>query len=217
MAENSDMTETVVEGQIDADMATLGETIAALGQLVDVLAEKGVILADTDCPVLRAIDLINAQALQLVEAQDQLTALKADVGKAKKAPSAKAVGAPKARKIKPIALKDGETPLTPTEIKVLIDDAETVEVAFSDGKLELAGLPAQVISGDAWHVGVAGLQLRLPELVAHGPGIGQPGYSLAGYGLLIDGDLVAYADRGGVLPIAPGAKVNLASDIVFRG
>lgn len=217
MAENSDTTEGVGDVGGEELVAKLEGLIGELELLRVGLAERGIDLAQGESFAAVILDFINGQALLLNEAQEQLTSLKADAAKAKRAPAAKASAAPKVRKIKPITLKDGDMPLTPAELKALIDDAEAVEVAFSDGKQEIAGLPAQDISGDAWHVGVAGLQLRLPELIVHGPGVGQPGYSLAGYGLIIDGDLVAYSDRGGVLTIAPGATVNLASDVVFRG
>lgn len=147
----------------------------------------------------------------LAEADEHLKALEKA---AKKPARAKASPSAKARKIGPLKPGDG---LLPEELLVLLGDAERVEIVFSDGKTEIDGLPAQEISGNAWKAGVAGLQLTLPELIVHGPGMGQSGHSLAGYGLLIDGDLVAYADRGGALPIAPGATVNLAQDIVFRG
>lgn len=136
---------------------------------------------------------------------------------AKAKPSAKEVRAPKARKIRPIdPEKEGE-PLSAEHLQQLIADAETVEVAFSDGKQEIAGIPALRISGPAWSMGVGGLSLNLDEVIVHGPDRDKPAHEVAGYGLLIDGDFVAYANRGDVLKIPAGATMNLARDVIFRG
>jgi len=59
---------------------------------------------------------------------------------------------------------------------------------------------------------VAGLQLRGLDIELTGLG---GAVEIVGYGLLLDGELVAYRTRMDPLLIAPGAKVSLAGDIVF--
>lgn len=93
--------------------------------------------------------------------------------------------------------------------------AETVQVAFSNGKNEIAALDPVDIAGDAWRVTIVGVQLTLPELILHGPGFGGEAIPLSGYGLLLNGKLVAYRDRGEQLSIGAGARMNVGPDIVF--
>lgn len=101
------------------------------------------------------------------------------------------------------------------ELLAAVQAAQEVEVAFSNGKSELPGLPAVRVEGQAWASTVVGLQLRLPELIVTGPAAGKAPWLLDGYGLLLDGKLAAYAKRGDVLEIHGGARMNLAPDICF--
>ena len=123
-------------------------------------------------------------------------------------PKAKASRGKAARKIGPLKDEIG----TPVELLELIQSAAKVEVAFSDGKTELAGVPAREITGDAWYVGVAGLLLRADILLDD---IAAPPAEIVGYGLIVDGDLVAYHARPEPLSIGGGRMVRLTNDIVF--
>ncbi len=117
----------------------------------------------------------------------------------------------KARKIGPV----DDQPAS-TDLLELIGAAETVEVAFSNGKTEIAELAPLVIAGDAWTVSLDRVKLNVPgDLLVHGPGGGKPAYAVAGYGLLLDGELVAYQARGDTLQIGANAQVNLKDDIIF--
>jgi hypothetical protein len=200
---------------MEEDVPTIESVTAerdSLGSMIDVLdselATIGVSVDPTKPITVNAADALRALASQNAELIAEKAALTDKLAKADAAPKAKAAKAPKVRKIGAL---DGE-PLAPLELLELIRSAGTVEVAFSDGKRELAEIPARVISGDAWAVTVAGLQLRGLDIELTGLG---GAVEIVGYGLLLDGELVAYRTRMDPLLIAPGAKVSLAGDIVF--
>lgn len=145
------------------------------------------------------------------ERDDAVAALEKVKADADAAPKAKAAPKPaKARKVGPV--KDQPTR---EDLMTLIGAAETVELVFSDGRTEIAGLPALRIEGTAWALTPVGVQLQLPSLLVHGPGVGQSAYSLAGYGLLLDGELTAYAPRGEQLTIGANSQFELKDDVVF--
>jgi len=157
---------------------------------------------------------IDVQALEVI---DQLLAERDALAKAAKA----AASAPRASRGTAAGRKCGPSDKlvlnTEDDRKLmleLIGDAETVEVVFSNGKSEIAGMAPVVLTGSAFRLGIAGLQLTLDELIVHGPAGGQAGFELAGYGLFLDGKPVAWRARD-KLVIPPGAQMNLASDIVF--
>lgn len=121
----------------------------------------------------------------------------------------------KQRSIKAISLKKGDKPLLAGDLLELINAAETVEVAFSDGEKELSGVTPILISGDAWKQQINGLKLVVPSMTIHGPGRTDAPLKLAGYGLLLDGDLVAYQARGDALTLSPGGQYDLKDDVIF--
>ncbi len=167
------------------------------------LQDMGLVGAGAGCPMADAIVHLRSIAAER-------DALKAKLARADKTPRAKAANAAKARKVGPVQIS-----VEPRLLLELIRDAELVEVAFSDGKSELAGVPALEISGAAWTVKPNGLALCLDEVLLHGPVHGQPGFALAGYGLLLDGVLVAYRHRDAPLQIGAGMRWNLAGDVIF--
>jgi hypothetical protein len=145
------------------------------------------------------------------ERDDAVAALEKAKADADATPKAKAAPKPaKARKVGPV--KDQPTR---EDLMTFIAAAETVELVFSDGKTEIAGIPALRIEGTAWALTPVGVQLQLPSLLVHGPGVGQSAYSLAGYGLLLDGELTAYAARGEQLTIGANSQFELKDDVVF--
>lgn len=183
--------------------------------VVQALAAAGVELGEHDDVLSSAAVTIHVLLHRIADLSDivaTITAerddLQAKLAAADGAPKAKAAKAPKVRKV---AAVEGD-PLTALELLELVRGAGKVEVAFSDGKRELAAIPARVISGDAWAVTVAGLALRGIDIELTGMG-GM--VEIVGYGLLLDGEQVAYRQRMDPLQIASGAKVSLAGDIVF--
>ena len=150
----------------------------------------------------------DAAVAELATATKAVAKGKADLAKAR----AKAAPKPaKLRAIGPVADQPrGEDLLT------LIGAAETVELVFSDGKKELAALPPQLIEGDAWALAANGVRLRGVSLPVYGPAHGQPPIKLAGYGLVLDGDLTAYSARIDVFALQPNAQADLKDDVVFN-
>ncbi len=174
-----------------------------------------------DAATVAALDGLTEKVAQLEAANATLSAA---AKKAEGAARASKAAAPKgARPVNDKAVKSpvgqqvsDERVISASEVLLgMIREAGVVEVAFSNGRTEISGLDPVQIHGDAWRVGVVGLQLTIPELLVHGPGQGRSGYALAGYGLFLDGKLVAYRPRGEQLTIGGGATVNLAPDIVF--
>ena len=96
-----------------------------------------------------------------------------------------------------------------------IREAETVELVFSDGKAELAGVAAIEVAGDAWAKVIGGVTLRLPELLVSGAADGASGWPLAGYALFLDGKQAAWGPRPDVLVLGGGRKFNLREDVFF--
>lgn len=144
---------------------------------------------------------------ELAQAITQRDALQAAADAALLEPRAVASTATKVRKVKAL-----DNPAS-AELLALIGEAQSVELVFSDGTAELAGISGQIIEGDAWRVSIVGLALSVPNLIVTGPG--PQIVELAGYALFLDGKQVAWARRPDVLRIAPGARMNLSGDVVF--
>lgn len=161
--------------------------------------------------IAERLDAAEAALADATKARDDALAA---LEKAKAAPTAKAKATAtpqaKARKIGPVKDQPDAAALL-----AAIADAETVEIAFSDGKAEVTGIPAVAIEGNAWAVTPSGLALKLPELLVRGPAFGGTAFTVAGYGLFLDGTLTAYAQRSDALAIGAGATFDLKDDIVF--
>lgn len=168
-----------------------------------------------------AQELSDAKAA-LSTAENDKTALAADLAaitlerdqlrKAKDDADAAAAATPavveKLRAIGPVKDQPGAA-----DLLAAISEAGSVQLAFSDGKKEIDGLSPLDITGNAWAMAPVGLALRVPSLVIIS---GAPGVvELAGYGLFLDGKLVAYTGRMDVLRIAPSRKFDITNDVVF--
>lgn len=150
-------------------------------------------------------------ALAEITAKNDAAALK-EAGKAKATPQPRGENG---RALGPLKPKKDEKPLTGGDLLAAIAAAETVEVAFSDGKREIKSLPAHAIQGDAWYLAANGVRLRVDKLQVYGPNRGEPDLKLAGYALLLDGEQVAYAARGDVLVLTAGSTNELKDDVIF--
>lgn len=173
-------------------------------------------IAEVTCRSLTALsDAVERREVELAAANKQVEELSAATAKPKTAAAAKPA---KARKISADAVKltrEGTEEERKQELLELIGAAEVVEIAFSNGKTEIAQLEPVRIMGPAWRATMVGVQLSIPELIVHGPAPGKPPYPVAGYGLFLDGELAAYGDRGEQLQIGGGSTHNVAPDIVF--
>lgn len=234
-------TDAAQEAEVKAAFARLGieidehgpdganAFIAALNGVGDQLAVLRAATADIDT-LLRGLadrelsspDIDGAAAVELalreLDARGaEIVKLKADAEKADKAAkAAKAKPAASAPKIRKVAPPKGEhVALAPGDLLELIGAADEVVIVFSDGRQEIAGVPALEVSGDAWKVTGAGLALSGVDVLIHGPAHGQSPYAIHGYGLLLDGEQVAYATAVDVRQVGPHAQVRLSDDIVF--
>ena len=206
----------LVEERLPSLISATGTLIATLAP--DLEVARGEDEEDIDW-LLRLLGETVGKAEQLVTAHAGVAAerdtLKAAATKASNAPKATAVKAVKLRKIAPL-LKDGEVGPSSAQLLEAIAGASEVEIAFSDGRQEIAGLDPIRVEGDVWRASQAGLRLDLREpLEVIGPDKGA--YELAGYGLLLDGKLVAYRPRIDVWRIAANQRVNLNGDVTFGG
>lgn len=112
---------------------------------------------------------------------------------------------------------DEESPRAPDAQALLemIQDADKVEIVFSDGERQIRGIPPLVVPEAKWNPITAGLQLVAGEVILIGPATGAA--DLNGYALFLDGEQVAWAPRHDTLRIFPGGHFNLSNDIVFPG
>lgn len=204
MTEN---TENVGAGLTDHGTEEAAKNATALATIAAALTEHGLApegdyeIAEVATDVIGRFKALTAERDDLIQKLDK--AASAAQTSRGKAPA-------KARKIAPV----DDQPKA-QDLLELIGAAKTVEVAFSNGKTEMADLAPLVITGDAWAISLDRVKLNVPDLLVHGPGGGEPAYSVAGYGLLLDGKLVAYSARSDALLIGANSQVNLKDDIIF--
>ncbi|MGN6122782.1 MAG: hypothetical protein ACTHOJ_07465 [Sphingomonas oligoaromativorans] len=103
--------------------------------------------------------------------------------------------------------------LSAADLREAIADADTIEILFSDGKREIQALGRRKVTGDAWAARAGGLLLTHP-VDLHGAGAGSGPIVIAGYALLLDGELVATSPREPMAVPANG-HVRLENDIIF--
>lgn len=195
---------------IDELQARDTASAAAWDRLIAGLSERGFVLvegSELNGHIFASIDGLQAENVALAK---KLATAQA---KAKAVPSVK-----KGRKLgplkEPVGPRSDDDGVVSAEkvLLELINAAETVEVAFSDGKTELPQLPALVVSGeDAWAITAAGLKLTLESLPVHGSD--RP-FDIRGYGLVLDDKLVAYRVTE-PRRIMPGTHHSLVGDVVF--
>lgn len=218
------------EGEYDIAGATikalsdLKSTMDQIGVIGTKLMEAGLVTEVGDG--LAALDFVIVRHKELEAERDTLKnlvdeydakAAAAALAAQKKAKAVPVKRSEKARAIGPIKLKkEGKAP-DAEEIIELISAAEEVVIAFSDGKNEITALPPQVIHGDAWYQQGNAVKLRLDSLKVYGPNRDEKPITLDGYGLILDGELVAYSSRIDKLVLAPGSINELKDDIVFYG
>lgn len=198
--------------QESADQAKLVDSDPRIVALEAALAEAQSKQDATDAELAQLAQSMLDHAAKAEDKIARLTAerdaLQAKLAKIEAEPKAKR--APKVAKARKVGPVDGQPSLD--ELLELIGMAETVDIAFSDGEKEIAIEPRR-IEGKAWAMTAVGLVLRLPEFIVHGPLTGPA--TLAGYGLLLDGELVAFARRSEPLEVAPGRRMDLRNDVVF--
>ena len=185
-----------------------------------VLAQR---IADLEGEVKRLNDELDLSEEEGSSTDDQIRILtkerddaiaraeKAEGGEKKaKASLTKATTPAKPRKFG--AIDDGKA-LVGDDLRKAIDDADEVQIAFSDGTREVLGIPPINVAGDAWGDHQFGTVLKEAATI-EGPREGSS-VTIDGYALLLDGKQVAYSRRSTPLQVAPGQRVSLANDIIF--
>jgi hypothetical protein len=192
----------------EADLAKAkGDLTAARAQVRELTKDKEKLTQDLG-KMTGERDQLRAE---LEVAAQGLNKAKTDLRKAR------AKAAPKPPRLRPIAPIGGDLPEPRgQDLLELIGAAETVELVFSDGKRELGTVPAQLIEGDAWILAANGVRLRDVDLPVYGPAHGRPAIRIAGYGLVLDGELTAYQSRIDLLELQPNARANLRDDVIFN-
>lgn len=180
-------------------IATLESELAHIG---DALA-----LATKDAGELR--DQLEVANAERADAEQRASAAEADEKKAT-AQVKKLTTPAKPRKLGRMA--EGKS-VSGEDLRDMLDDADEVEIAFSDGEREVAGLAPVAVSGDAWKAHSFGLLLT-KSVDIEGPEK-DTSTTIAGYALLIDGKQVAYRERSMPLQVAPQQKVTITDDIMF--
>lgn len=172
-------------------------------------AQPGAPVKDIADPLAAANAEIARLTAELADARASLAAQKGATTKAKNALAVMAVEQGKTRKLAP--MKEQAEGL---ELLAAIGAAETVHLAFSDGKKEVAGIAPRAIVGAAWRLHAGRVKLEVPSLMVHGPAPGKPAFNLGGYALLLDGKQVAFSRRD-QLSIGAGSQVELKDDVIF--
>lgn len=204
------MTDQNIDPQFQAGLDEAEATKDA--RIAELESQVGSLTFDRDQHAERA----DKNAAAVDDADRAIKQLKADLAKAEKAAKAsvtKGERVAKPRKLEPIL--DGLSGSALDEALTKADaDGKTVEIAFSDGRREIAGIPPTIVVGDVWRPHTLGKMLRDPVCV-QGAAADGGSFAIAGYALLIDGKPVAYTARSEPINVAPGRQVSLADDIYF--
>lgn len=197
------------------------QTTASTTEVTELKAQLETVTKERD----EAIELASTRTKELEDAGLKIDELRGERDTLKRSLTAQKGSATKARAVveelkaaakpRPIGHIDRDTDMRPAYLFELVDDADLVEVVFSNGRQEVAGLGPLVIEGEAWKMTNAGLKLQVPSLEVHGPAAGKPPYQVTGYALLLDGEQVAWSQRHEQLTIGAGQTYNLADDIIF--
>jgi hypothetical protein len=123
-----------------------------------------------------------------------------------------ATAAPQPSKKRSIEAESKEDELEPMELLDKIRAAKMVEVVFEHDGEEIAQLPAMAITGDsAWAIKEGVVALTAPMQVGPLP----VAVTIDGYGLFLDGELVAYQRRFEPIDIPAGRIQGLTNDVLF--
>lgn len=105
---------------------------------------------------------------------------------------------------------------TAAELAELLADVPRVEIAFSDGKVEIAGVPPVAVAGSKFEFRRGRLMLNVPDLTVRGPDGERGNRALLGYALLIDGEQIAWLPRlGGQLTLGAGKTYQMKGDVIL--
>jgi len=104
-------------------------------------------------------------------------------------------------------------PREKSEILMALACGEKCQIVFSDGNSEIAEIPGVTVDCTAFVQTSRGLKF-VPPIEITGPAVGQPALALSGYGLIVDGQQIAWSERD-PLAIPAGTTVRVSDDIFF--
>lgn len=125
--------------------------------------------------------------------------------------------AAKPRKLGPVDLPVDENKQPDLlELKLAIDFADEVVLAFSDGKSEIRGVAPRKVSAEDFKLVRGRVLFDRPDLTVTGPGgEGQGVPQLAGVALLLDGEPFAWSALAQPVDLGAGRTINLTGSVIF--
>ena len=205
------------------DKAPETETVAAqdaqksrvIEALIIGLVERGIV--DEDATQETGFDPVSAALKAIDQAAEESTSLKLQLRSQKGATTrVKNEIEEMQQRSRPRAIGTMKDALSPRELGDLILESDTVELAFSDGHSEIAGLAPVSVPSDAFTMKRGRLSLDTDSLKIRMNSIDGSARPLVGYGLLIEGEQIAWAERlGGQLMLTPGVTYEIGEDVVF--
>ncbi len=115
----------------------------------------------------------------------------------------------------PVKIPADSVPLTAAELLELVADADQVELAFSNGRAEIPGVPPVRLTGEPLVLRRGTLRLATDSLQVTGPNTAKAPPSLAGFALVLDGEQVAWAPLSSPLSLGAGQTYELKDSVVF--
>lgn len=116
---------------------------------------------------------------------------------------------------RPRALGKGESLGDMRVLLQLVDEADQVELAFSNGRTEIPGVPPVRLTGEPLVLRRGTLRLATESLQVTGPNTAKAPPSLAGFALVLDGEQVAWAPLSSPLSLGAGQTYELKDSVVF--
>lgn len=116
---------------------------------------------------------------------------------------------------KPRKFGAGETGGDVRALEQLIEEADEVVLAFSDGRSEIAGVPACRVSADDFVIKRGRLLYQGEGLTVTGPNTAASAPELAGVALVLDGEQVAWSPLSRPLALGANQTTNLTGSVIF--
>lgn len=197
----------LVQGDDEAEIDFAVRCIEKLGDLL-VEADASIQRFESENAALR--DEIKASARRLTSQKGATTKARRRIIELEQA------GKP--RELGPMAAvfdEAVEPGVSAAELLKAIEDADVIELAFSDGHHEVMGVPPRQVEAGGFRLQRGRLLFVDGPLEVAGPGEeGQP-YSIAGAALLLDGRQVGWSPFAQALAVGAGQRVNVAGSVIF--
>lgn len=146
---------------------------------------------------------------ELAATKRQLAAQKGQVTKARNEIASLEAELPE----KPRKIEGPKAAFPAAELMDLIEDADDIQLLFSDGKAELAGVAPKKIDAAAWRRNGDRVLLMVPSITISS--VADRPQQLVAYALMLDGEIVAVRPRHDPLTVKPNQRMELAGDVIF--